>query len=55
VSALVRSRDDPREHRTVYYRLADERVGQILSLARSLLGDNAEHVAACTIVDSRPC
>ena len=44
-----------REHRTVYYRLADERVGQILSLARSLLGDNAEHVAACTIVDSRPC
>ena len=44
-----------REHRTVYYRLADERVGQILSLARSLLRDNAEHVAACTIVDSRPC
>ena len=44
-----------REHRTVYYRLADERVEQILSLARSLLGDNAEQVAACTIVDSRPC
>jgi ArsR family transcriptional regulator, cadmium/lead-responsive transcriptional repressor len=44
-----------REHRTIYYRLADERVEQILSLARSLLDDNAEHVAACKIVDSRSC
>lgn len=44
-----------REHRTIYYRLADERVEQILSLAESLLGDNAEHVAACKVVDSRPC
>jgi DNA-binding transcriptional ArsR family regulator len=44
-----------REHRTIYYRLADERVEQILSLAESLLSDNAEHVAACRIVDSRPC
>ena len=44
-----------REHRTIYYRLADRRVEQILSLAESLLGDNAEHVAACTIADSRPC
>jgi DNA-binding transcriptional ArsR family regulator len=44
-----------REHRTIYYRLADERVEQILSLAHSLLGDNAEHVAACQIVDSQSC
>jgi DNA-binding transcriptional ArsR family regulator len=44
-----------REHRAVYYRLTDERVERILSLAQSLLGDNAEHVAACKVVDSRPC
>jgi DNA-binding transcriptional ArsR family regulator len=44
-----------REHRTVYYRLADERVEQILALAQSLLDDNAEHVAACKIVDPPPC
>jgi DNA-binding transcriptional ArsR family regulator len=44
-----------REHRTIYYRLADERVEQILALAESLLGDNAEHVAACKVVDSKPC
>jgi ArsR family transcriptional regulator, cadmium/lead-responsive transcriptional repressor len=44
-----------REHRTIYYRLADERVEQILALAGSLLGDNAEHIAACKIIDARPC
>ena len=44
-----------REHRTIYYRLADERVEQILALARSLLADNAEHVAACEIIDSGSC
>jgi ArsR family transcriptional regulator len=32
-----------REHRTIYYRLADDRVEQILARARSLLADNAEH------------
>ena len=42
-----------REHRAIYYRLADERVEQVLGLARSLLADNAEHVAACRVVDSR--
>ena len=41
-----------RDHRTIYYRL-DERVEQILGLAHSLLADNAEHVAACRVVDSR--
>lgn len=42
-----------REHRTVYYRLADQRVEQILALAEALLGDNAKHVAACRIIDPR--
>jgi DNA-binding transcriptional ArsR family regulator len=39
-----------REHRTVYYRLGDERVEEMLDLARSLLADNAQHVAACRII-----
>jgi DNA-binding transcriptional ArsR family regulator len=36
-----------REHRTVYNRIADPRVGEVLAIGRSLLEDNAEHVAAC--------
>jgi ArsR family transcriptional regulator, cadmium/lead-responsive transcriptional repressor len=36
-----------REHRTVYNRIADRRVGELTAIARSLLEDNAEHVAAC--------
>ena len=36
-----------REHRTVRYRLADERVEQLLALAHSLLEANAEQIAAC--------
>ncbi len=43
--------DTRREHRTVYYRLADDRVAAMLELARSLLADNADHVAACRTVD----
>ena|SRR6266536_2184404 len=39
--------DSRRQHRAVYYRLADERVAAMLDLAAGLLGDNAEHVAAC--------
>jgi len=42
-----------RNHRTVYYRLADARVEQILALAQSLLDDNADHVAACCVIDSQ--
>jgi DNA-binding transcriptional ArsR family regulator len=42
-----------REHRTVYNRIADERVGMMLDLADSLLADNAEHVAACCRIDER--
>ena len=40
-----------REHPTVLYRIADERVSQLLALGRGLLADNAEHVVACRRVD----
>jgi len=40
-----------REHRTVHYRLGDERVGAMIDLGRALLRDNADHVAACRRVD----
>lgn len=40
-----------REHRHVYYRVADERVLAMVRLARGLLEDNAEHVAACRRID----
>jgi DNA-binding transcriptional ArsR family regulator len=43
-----------REHRTIYYRLADERVRTVVALGRELLRDNAEHVAACHRVEP-PC
>jgi DNA-binding transcriptional ArsR family regulator len=36
-----------REGRTVFNRIADQRVEAMLELAQSLLADNAEHVAAC--------
>lgn len=36
-----------REHRTVFNRIADPRVGEMLELACELLAGNAEHVAAC--------
>lgn len=39
-----------REHRTAYNRIADPRVPQVVRLARSLLADNAEHVAACRTI-----
>jgi DNA-binding transcriptional ArsR family regulator len=35
-----------REHRTIHYRLADERVSEVVQLARGLLRENAEQVAA---------
>lgn len=44
-----------REHRTVHYRLADERVAAVIDLGRALLHDNAEHVAACGRVDGAGC
>jgi ArsR family transcriptional regulator, cadmium/lead-responsive transcriptional repressor len=36
-----------REHRTVYNRIADERVVRVIALARELLAGNEDHVAAC--------
>jgi ArsR family transcriptional regulator, cadmium/lead-responsive transcriptional repressor len=44
-----------REHRTVYYRLADPRVSELLGIGRALLADNAEHVAACGVIDEAQC
>jgi DNA-binding transcriptional ArsR family regulator len=40
-----------RDHRVVYYRLADERVPKMIDLAHGLLADNAEHVAACSCIE----
>ena len=40
-----------REGRTVFNRIADERVETMLELAQSLLADNAEHVAACCRIE----
>ena len=40
-----------REHRAVRYRIADERVTEMVGLANEVLGDNAEHVAACRRID----
>jgi DNA-binding transcriptional ArsR family regulator len=40
-----------REHRTIHYRLADQRVAAVIELGRALLADNEEHVAACRRVD----
>lgn len=42
-----------REHRTIYYTLADQRVAAVIELGRSLLHENAEHVAACSQVGGR--
>jgi len=44
-----------REHPSVFYRLADGRVEQLLGLARELLDENAEHVAACGRIDREGC
>lgn len=40
-----------REHRVIYYRIADERVEGLLELAQALLADNDEHVAACCHIE----
>lgn len=36
-----------RRHPNVFYRVADERVLELLGLGRALLADNADHVASC--------
>jgi len=45
---FVRAR---RHGRAVFYRLADERVGALIDLARALLAENAEHLAACGMLE----
>ncbi len=40
-----------RAQRSVLYRLADPRVRELISIADSLLGDNADHVACCQTID----
>ena len=44
-----------REHPAVLYRIADQRVVELMTLGRSLLADNAEHVAACGAIDAAGC
>ena len=41
-----------RAQRSVIYRIADRRVGELVVLADSLLDDNPEHVACCQTIDS---
>ncbi len=41
-----------RQGRSVYNRIADARVERLLELTRSLLADNAEHVAACRRIET---
>ena len=36
------------EGTSVYYRINDERVGEIVKLAREVIADNAEHLYGCT-------
>jgi ArsR family transcriptional regulator, cadmium/lead-responsive transcriptional repressor len=40
-----------REGRTVYNWISDARVVDMLDLAEALLADNAEHVAACCVIE----
>ena len=42
-----------REHRTIHYRLADDRLLEVIELGRALLHDNEDHVALCRRVDRR--
>jgi DNA-binding transcriptional ArsR family regulator len=44
-----------REHPSVLYRVADQRVIEVLRLGRALLTDNTEHVTACRRVDGKEC
>ena len=44
-----------RDHPAVFYRVADERVTELLALGRALLTDNAEHVAACRRIGPGDC
>ena len=39
-----------RDHRQVFYSIADPRVIELLELARGLLAENAEHVSCCRTI-----
>lgn len=41
-----------RRHRQVLNRIADARVLELLTLAKGLLADNADHVATCSHIDT---
>jgi DNA-binding transcriptional ArsR family regulator len=43
-----------RERRSVIYRIADARVGELVAIADALLEDNAEHVACCQAIAASP-
>ncbi len=40
-----------RADRFVIYTLADRRVSELIAVAESLLGENADHVGCCTTID----
>lgn len=40
-----------RDHRSVYYRVADERALAVVELASEMLCDNAGHIACCDRID----
>lgn len=42
-----------REHPSVFYRIADGRVAELLALGRALLADNEAHVACCQTLGAR--
>jgi len=42
-----------REHRHVFYSVADERVSAVVALVEALATDNAEHVDGCQRIDGR--
>ena len=44
--------DSRRDGRLVAYRIADQRVGELIELGQALLADNAEHVAACCQIEA---
>ena len=44
-----------RRRPNVFYRVADDRVLDLLGLGRALLADNAEHVATCRRAAADPC
>ena len=44
-----------REHPSVLYRIADQRVLEVIGRGRALLADNAEHVAGCRTVGRKGC